>query len=338
MPVSKLNKTEIEQILHNFSGKNIVIIGDVMVDSYWWGKVNRISPEAPVPIVKVDKRGYRLGGAANVALNIKMLGGNPLLIGINGNDREGDIFNDLITERNMIQDGIVRSDHRPTSLKTRIIANNQQQLIRLDTETDESLNENEMATIMARFDHFLLNADAVILQDYDKGVLSPQLIEYVINSSNNKGIPTIVDPKNRNFKNFKNATLFKPNLKELQEGLQLKFDKPLQISDLDKASAFVFEKMNVKNTFITLSEDGVYINDQNKSSIIPSHKRTIFDVSGAGDSVAAVSALMMACKAPVELMAEISNIAGGLVCEHVGVVPVQLDWLQNELTRLASLQ
>ncbi len=176
----------------------------------------------------------------------------------------------------------------------------------------------------------------MIFQDYDKGVLSKKFIQDIIDEANKRNIPTIVDPKRKNFNSYKNSTLFKPNFKELKEGLGILIEKPITIEKLRKVSNSLFDKMNISITFITLSEQGVYINNGKEDFLVPTHKRSIYDVSGAGDTVASITALSMASQHPINLLAELTNIAGGLVCERVGVVPIEREWMEKECIRIFS--
>jgi D-glycero-beta-D-manno-heptose-7-phosphate kinase len=332
----KLSVQEINKIFTDFQKKKILVIGDVMVDAYWWGNVNRISPEAPVPVVLVNKREYRLGGAANVALNIKEMGAEPILVSLVGNDFDGNTLLGLLDKRDIEKKYIAQSANRPTTVKSRIIANEQQQLMRVDNEITAIISQKESDEIYENAVKAMNNADALVFEDYDKGLLSAPLIERIITEANKRNIPVIVDPKKNNFFDYKNATLFKPNLKELREGLGLTIPKPIQIEDLREAAQQLFDRTNIKIAFITLSEAGVYINDRKKDMIVPSHKRSIYDVSGAGDTVGAIAALAIASGIGNSLLAMLTNIAGGLVCEQVGVVPINRDAYLSECIRLLA--
>lgn len=332
----KLTISEIEEIFRNFEDKKILIIGDAMLDSYWWGDVNRISPEAPVPIVKVKKRKVRLGGAANVALNIKALGATPILTTVIGNDPEGVEFLKLLDEESISKEYIVKSGTRPTTVKSRIIANNQQQLVRLDREVDTNINSEIKQKLKEHVFALLADIHAIIFQDYDKGVLTHELIQDIIQEANVKDIPTIIDPKKRNFKSYKNATLFKPNTRELRDGLGLELVRPFTKKKLSKAADVLFRDMEINIALFTLSEEGVYINDRKNEFLVSSHKRSIYDVSGAGDTVASVAALALACQLQHRLLAELTNISGGLVCEEVGVVPIEREKFFKECVRILS--
>lgn len=325
-----MNKSEIINLFKDFNNQKVLIIGDVMIDAYYFGKVERISPEAPVPIVSVKGKESRLGGAANVALNIKALGATPILCSVIGNDRDAEKFNDLLIEEGLSPQGILRSDDRITTVKTRIIGN-KHQVLRVDSEIDKPISEEEFEALKIKIETILEEntIDVVIFQDYDKGIITPELINSVVTLCNTKGIPTSVDPKKRNFIDFKNVTLFKPNLKELKEGLNIEIN-PSNNNEVENAIDTLNQQLNNKITFITLSENGVFIKDKSDKKQIPAHIRSISDVSGAGDTVISVASLCLSLNQPIEVIAEIANLAGGLVCESVGVVPIDKDQLLSE--------
>ena len=293
-----------------------------MIDAYTLGKVNRVSPEAPVPIVSLEKQEERLGGAANVALNLQALGATPLLCSVVGNDRHGKRLCELMAEQNMSVNGIVKSDDRVTTVKTRVIGNNQH-LLRIDAEDTHSLTLQEEAPFIAAVKQMLQTEqiDALIFEDYNKGVLSVKVIESLIAEAKAKGIPTTVDPKKTNFLAYKGVTLFKPNLKELKEGVGVSCsfaNRP----DFDRAIAILEQELQNDITFVTLSENGVYIKKESAEKHVPAHIRSILDVSGAGDTVISVATLCLAAGCSIETIAELSNLAGGLVCEKSGVVSI----------------
>ncbi len=325
-----MNKNEIVELFKNFNKLNVLIIGDVMIDSYYFGKVDRISPEAPVPIVAVNKKEFRLGGAANVALNIKALGANPILCAVIGNDNDGENFSSLLAAEKLSSEGIVKSNARITTVKTRIIGN-KHQVLRVDSENSNPLSETENSELTNSIKTVIKNnkIDVVIFQDYDKGVITEPLIDNIISFCNEKNIPTAIDPKKRNFCNYKNATLFKPNLKELKEGLNIDIN-PSNLAEIEAAIDQLNSLQQNKINFITLSEHGVFIKDKNSKKHIPAHFRDISDVSGAGDTVISVASLCLALNQPITMIAEIANLAGGLVCESVGVVPIDKDLLLSE--------
>lgn len=325
------------KLFDTFNEKNVLIIGDVMIDSYIWGKVERISPEAPVPIINVKKREDRLGGAANVALNIKSLGANPILCSVIGNDKNADLFFDLLDQDQLDKYGIIRSENRITTKKTRVIGHHQQ-LFRVDEELDTNINSDITEKLIETFNNIVdkLKIDVIIFEDYDKGVLNDHIIKTIITKSKQLEIPVVVDPKKRNFFSYIGVDLFKPNLKELKEGLKIDIDNSDKAALLD-AAKMLKEKIKAETVMITLSENGVLVCDNNSNKIIPAHIRNISDVSGAGDTVISVVALALSSKLEVMKAAELANLAGGLVCEKVGVVPINKIELFNEATLLENI-
>jgi len=320
----------VEKIIGSFKGLKVLIVGDVMIDSYLWGNTHRVSPEAPVPIVNITKDEHRMGGAANVALNIKSLGATPIMLSVVGNDDMGDVYLDLLKRRKMSDSCIILSKNRKTSQKTRVISHNQQ-VVRIDNESIDPLNKKDEDLLISRL-HSLLSEekiDVIILEDYNKGVLTPRVIREVISTANAKKIPTAVDPKKDNFFEFNGATLFKPNLKEFIEGLKLSSIPEAKKTWL-RAIQQLRSVVNQKFTFVTLSEDGVLIENKGDISFIPAHIRNIADVSGAGDTVISVAALCLALKTSPTMLASLANLAGGLVCEEAGVVPISPDLLIKE--------
>ncbi|HSY62551.1 MAG TPA: bifunctional ADP-heptose synthase [Cytophaga sp.] len=321
-----------EDLFKVFRTFNVLIIGDVMIDSYLWGKVERISPEAPVPILQVEKREIRPGGAANVALNVKSLGATPLLCGLVGNDTDGTNFLKILQDNNLPTEGIVSSNDRVTTIKHRIISN-AHHMLRVDQEDDRVTNAAELDLLKDRIDSLLDKAHVVIFEDYDKGVLSEELIAYVTDKANAKNIPTVVDPKKRNFLHYKNCSLFKPNRKELKEGV--KTDANLNDSkQLEHTVEELMRLLTCDSVLITLSEKGVYWTNKAEHLHIPAHRREIADVSGAGDTVISVAALCAAAHTKASVLAALSNLSGGLVCEQVGVVPIDKELLQKEAEKL----
>jgi len=309
-----------EQIFTSFNNVQVLIIGDVMLDSYIWGVVERISPEAPVPIVNVKKKDFRLGGAANVALNLSSLGAKPILCALAGDDEDGKKLFQRLEEGGISKDGIVVTPHRPTTVKTRIIASHQH-VVRVDEELDKVVNEQEEKWLIERIEKLLPTCQVIIFEDYDKGVLNERIIQHTVALAKKHNIPTVVDPKKRNFLYYKEVTLFKPNLKELREGLKIDVDAG-NMASVENAVALLKEKLNVPGVMLTLSEHGVYLDYQNKKIKLPAHAREIADVSGAGDTVVSIAALCVASKlSPLEI-ASLSNLGGGLVCQYVGVVPI----------------
>lgn len=329
-----MEKNRLREIFDKMDDLHIVVVGDVMLDNYWWGSVERISPEAPVPVVSISKRESRLGGAANVALNCRSLGAKVTLASVVGADSDADMLVNLATDAGIDTSLIMKSAHRPTTTKVRILSRNQQ-MLRVDEEITDELNTQEEHPFIDMVLKYLqrVKPDAVIFEDYNKGVLKENVVRHITAHCNEIGIITVVDPKKRNFLGYKGVTIFKPNLKEVREGLHL--DIPTaSIAELNEAHEQLHKALEHQITFITLSEKGVYYHDASGHNIIPSHIRNIADVSGAGDTVVATATMVYALTKDAALMAELSNIAGGLVCEEAGVVAINKEKLFAEGCRL----
>lgn len=311
-----------------FDELKVLIVGDVMVDAYLWGKSTRLSPEAPVPIVNVIRSEKRLGGAANVALNVQSLGATALLCSVIGDDAEGAGLMRLLEEAGLSTEGIIPSPERITSVKQRILSGGQQ-LLRIDSEIETALVEHENRHLIGRYEALLEKADVVIFEDYDKGVLGEFNITEMIDLARQKGVPTVVDPKKKNFLLYKGCTLFKPNLKELKEGLKVDF-ADANVEAFEEAVADLQGLLAAENILVTLSERGVFCQAGASKTYIDAHLRTISDVSGAGDTVISIAAVCMGLGLPLSLLAELANLGGGLVCEQVGVVPVDKAKLYQE--------
>ncbi|MEI6021793.1 MAG: PfkB family carbohydrate kinase [Bacteroidota bacterium] len=329
-----IKKEQIREIFKSFNNLNVLIIGDVMVDSYLWGKVNRISPEAPVPIVTVSKKERRLGGAANVALNIQALGANPILCSVIGVDIEGQAFLDLLKGQKLSQKGILKSRDRITTVKTRIIGNHAQ-LLRVDDEVEEEIIPTETQQLITLISYILTHdkIDVIIFEDYNKGLITAKLISKVVELAKSKGIPTCVDPKKKNFNAYKGVSLFKPNLKELREGVKLDVNAD-NIKELQRAVSSYRVKQKIDTVLVTLAEKGVITNSRKVKEHISAHIRSIADVSGAGDTVISVAALCRAIDCKEVLTAALANLSGGLVCEEIGVVPIDKSRLFEEALKL----
>lgn len=318
------------EILQKFENQNVLIVGDVMLDRYLTGTVSRISPEAPVPVVLHRATEDRLGGAANVALNIRALGATPVLCTVVGQDAEGRALRRMLPEAGMTDNGLILSETRRTTVKTRVLGNNQQ-MLRIDQEDDHDLSEPEEQTLVERVVSLLNSTlfQAVILQDYNKGVLTPAVIEAVLTAARQRGIFTAVDPKKHNFFAFRGADLFKPNLKEIRDSVP--FQVQTEPDSLQQAANFLHEKLEHRITMITLSEKGLFLENQKEARLFPTVPRNVADVSGAGDTVISVAALGLAANLALPVVAALSNLAGGQVCEFPGVVPVQRHILEAEL-------
>lgn len=323
---------DIQTIFKKFSEQRILIVGDVMLDAYYMGKVDRISPEAPVPIVSVTKKERRPGGAANVAFNLNSLGATPIICAVRGNDMEGEWLKKFFDDAGLSSDGLIVDYNRPTTVKTRIIGNNQQ-VLRVDEEITSEIDKSIENDLIEFIKSQLPQLSAIIFQDYNKGLLTKSLITKVIKLANSHKIPTLVDPKKEHFYDYKGVTLFKPNRKEIIEGLKLDSDLTSR-SEIDEALTQLADKLKVSQILLTLSESGVVIYYNNKTEYFPAHIRKILDVSGAGDSVISVAALCVAINLDWSTTAQLSNLAGGLVCEQLGVVSIDLARLKLESEKL----
>ncbi|MFZ5430904.1 MAG: bifunctional heptose 7-phosphate kinase/heptose 1-phosphate adenyltransferase [Bacteroidota bacterium] len=326
-----MDHTEIQQLFDKFEKITAIVIGDAMVDSYLWGKVDRVSPEAPIPIVSVMKKENRLGGAANVSLNLQALGATPLLFSVIGDDEKGRRFRKLMEKNNLSTEGIFIDPHRITTVKSRIISGGQH-IARVDEESVEFIDTDLELLIFNAIKRTLENRkiDVIIFVDYDKGVITPSLFKKVQALAQPAGIAVAVDPKKRNFGVYDHVDLFKPNFKEFTEGLGISLKKG-DIDTLKKIAEQYKKEKFFKFIFITLSELGVFLSNSVSQTYYPAQIRYIADVSGAGDTVLSIASLCLASGVDPRQMALLSNIAGGLVCEKVGVVPIDKAILAREL-------
>ncbi len=328
--MTNLSSKRLYELRKKFSGLKIAVIGDMMLDCYFWGDVKRISPEAPVPVVEVGNEFYRFGGAANVALNILKLGSIPIPVGVIGRDNYGSIFSSLINEIGISSEGLIVDESRPTTAKTRVIADNQH-VVRIDKESKEYLNEEVQFKIFQFIEESADDFDGIILQDYNKGVLTPELIEKTITLANKKKILVTVDPKFNNFFNYKNVTVFKPNRKEAEDvlGMKIKTDE-----DISEAGKRLLNRLNANIVLLTLGEGGVAIFENGKpEKRLPTKARKAADVSGAGDTVISTLTVALAAEANIFEASYLANYAGGLVCEEVGIVPIEIEKLFDAVAK-----
>ncbi len=331
-----MNRERIDNVFEEFKNTKILVIGDVMIDCYLTGKVTRISPEAPVPIVNVESRSYRLGGAANVALNLKSLGADPILCSVIGSDSKAKVFYNLMEDSELTSDAIVPMYGRRTTIKYRIIGNNSH-IARVDDERVQQLKEREkrqfLTTVEQIIDHN--NIDAIIFEDYDKGIFSKDLISEIISFAKKKDIFIAVDPKEKNFNNYIGVNLFKPNMKELSRGLHVEENTELTLDEIRDLAEKFSKTQQIDKVMITMSAKGIAFYDRinNKFSHQPAFQRRVSDVSGAGDTVISVSTLFLLKGHSVEETCLASNLAGGLVCEYVGVVPINASQLKSEYAK-----
>lgn len=324
----------VPELFEQFNKINVLVVGDVMIDRYLTGSVDRISPEAPVPIVSLKRAEDRLGGAANVALNLSALGATPYLCSAIGDDAAADVFMRLLPEAALPLAGIVRMAGRVTTVKTRVMAG-PQHLLRIDEEEARYLWPSEEEKLWQKVSELLetKNIGAILFQDYNKGVLTPGLIGRIIEAGQKKGIPITVDPKDRHFWAYRGVTLFKPNLKEIQH--QVDFSLEPRLASLTEADRYIRERLGNTYTMITLSDKGIFLSAAvGEAQVYPTQPRQIVDVCGAGDTVIGVATLALASGLPPEQLALLSNLAGGQVCERVGVAPVNKAQLQAEYTEM----
>ncbi len=302
-----------------------------MIDSYIKGKVERMSPEAPVPIVNITGKEERLGGAANVALNIQALGAKPIVCAVTGNDGQAKTLENLFKKNKLSTEGLLKIRNRSTTIKTRVISNDHH-VLRLDEETIKEISSSEEKALLKKISDVIekQKISVIIFEDYDKGCISAALINDVVKLAARKKILVAVDPKKKNFLAYCGVTFFKPNLKELKEGLKLKNLDPENRKEIERSVELLRKKLSVEMILLTLSENGMYVTNGKSKYHIPAHVRNIIDVSGAGDTVIAVVALCLAVKTDMKLIAELANLAGGLVCEKAGVVPVDKKQLLKE--------
>lgn len=317
-----IKSNRLKEIVSNASGKKICVIGDVMLDRYLLGDVTRISPEAPVQVFDIKKSEHKFGGAANVSLNIKELGAEPVLIGVIGNDNEGSIIIEQMKNSGKTTLGILEEDKRPTTTKTRVIADSHH-LLRIDSESKQNISEETENRILGILKNDYYEIEAIILQDYNKGVLTKSLINNVIKFANDNNIKVLVDPKFYNFFEYKNVFLFKPNKKELEEALG---KKARNDDELIQFAEELADKINCKYLVLTLGDKGVMLFEKNngdkKIEKIDTYARKVADVSGAGDTVISTIAVCLAGGATVSEAVIIANYAAGIVVEEVGIVPI----------------
>ncbi|MCE1188529.1 MAG: D-glycero-beta-D-manno-heptose-7-phosphate kinase [Ignavibacteria bacterium] len=326
----KIQSSRLAELKVKFKGLRIAVLGDVMLDSYYWGEVRRISPEAPVPVVEVNNESYRFGGAANVAYNIATLTGLPLQMGVVGNDRDATTFKKLMKDAKISSEGLVVDSSRPTTVKTRLMAHNQH-VVRFDKENTNPITEEIQSKFIEILNQQIGSLDALILQDYNKGVLTQGFIEQVVEICRQNNVIVTVDPKYHNFFSYKNVTVFKPNRKEAEDMLKMRIRNE---SEVREAGKILMSKLKAQHVLITLGEDGVAIFSKGKDvKIIPTKARKVADVSGAGDTVIATLTMAMAAGADIYEASILANYAAGIVCEEVGIVPVQVNNLFDTVER-----
>jgi rfaE bifunctional protein kinase chain/domain len=328
---------DFQQLFQDFTQIRVAVLGDVMLDTYWWGQVDRISPEAPVPVVALNKKEYRIGGAGNVALNTASLGAQTTMISIIGDDADGAMLTDMLHKAGIGVQTMLRTTERITTNKIRIIGRNQQ-MMRLDAEHTHDIDAALEDQLLKMVEQHLqeVKPHILILEDYNKGVLTARVIAETIALCKQYGVSTAVDPKKKNFLAYQGVDIFKPNLKEVKEGLNLSLPQ-INAASLHTVHEALHASLQHRYSFITLSEKGVFYQGENKQHLIPSHVRNIADVSGAGDTVIATASLVYAAtNGNMDLAAKMANIAGGLVCEEVGTMAIDRNKLLQECKLLLA--
>jgi rfaE bifunctional protein kinase chain/domain len=328
--MNRMDEKRVRQLFTAISERSVMVVGDVMLDQYLWGKVSRMSPEAPVPVVEIESESYRFGGAANVSHNVASLGARVVPVGVIGDDPGGSTLKQLFLERGFSADGLLVDPERPTTVKTRVIAHNQH-VVRTDREIKNPISKKMQERVTGFIESRLGSVDAVILEDYNKGLLVPHLIGAVIDAARHGGKPVLVDPKFDHFFCYRGVTLFKPNRKETADILGLRLDSP---EALEKAGQKLLEKLECGAVLITLGEEGMMLMEAGKPVYrIPTQAQRVHDVSGAGDTVIAAMAAALSAGADFREAAFVANHAAGIVCGEVGVVPVDRARLMAALSQ-----
>ncbi len=328
-----LTEQRLNEVVKSFAGKRIAVVGDLMVDSYYWGTVNRVSPEAPVPVVDVVSESVRLGGAANVANNIQALGGEPLLVGLIGNDHPGQLFLDLLKDQNLAADGVVKDTSRPTTIKTRVIAHGQH-VVRIDNESKADCPEHLEHRLIDAVKYNIHSIDGVILEDYNKGAMTPNIIREIIAVARKYDKVVTVDPKFNNFFEYKNVTVFKPNKREAEEAIGSRIRSS---DDLLRAGRRLLDELQAENILVTQGEEGLTLFGRNGDvDHMKSMATNVQDVSGAGDTVISTLTMALVSRATIREAAALANCAASVVIGAVGIVPIRTDELLASSMRLTD--
>ena len=318
------SRKRLESLFKAFDRQTVMVVGDLMLDRYMWGRVRRISPEAPVPVVDIESESVRFGGAANVIHNVKTLGARVVPVGVIGQDGSGEILKALLVEKGFTVDGILADNTRPTTVKTRVIAHNQH-VVRTDREIRRGISKHVQDSLLSFIRSRIDETDSIILEDYNKGLLMPQFIRAIVQLAREREKKVLVDPKFDHFFDYKSVTLFKPNRKEVSERLGVRLETD---ADLEKTGRRLMTRLQCEALLITLGEQGMALFEPDGSwTKVPTKAVKVHDVSGAGDTVIATMAVAMTSGANLQESATLANHAAGIVCGEVGIVPVDKDRL-----------
>ena len=313
----RLNRERLESLLLRMAQRRIVVVGDAILDIYLAGDAERISPEAPVPVVTVQRRRHALGGAANVAANVAAIGAEGRLVAVVGDDQRGDSLRSELATGLLSDQHLVVAPARPTTSKTRVVARGQQ-LVRIDEEVDDPISQKTMEQVFAKLEHAMADADALLIEDYNKGALTPQVIDRAMTLARKRGVPVVVDPKYKNFFGYKGATVFKPNRRELEQamGASLDLDHPDALPE-------TLDRLGVDNLLLTLGAQGMVLVTKDKEILrVPAMAREVYDVSGAGDTVTAWVGTALAAGATVREAAQMATYAAAIEVGKAGVATV----------------
>lgn len=321
------NKEDLFRIIDSFKDKNILVIGDIILDEYMWGKASRLSPEAPVPVLEIKHKTHVAGGASNVANNIVTMGGNAYLCGVVGNDLYYDVLKNIFNTNKINSDMIIKDETRPTTVKTRLIAHNNQQLARVDSESKSAISDTIIQKIINKIDNLEEKIDLIICSDYSKGVLQKKLIEEIIQIAKKKDIKILVDPKGLDFSKYDGVNYITPNLSEAYGATKSENSRPLL--DVAKDLRTITKADNV---MITLSEDGVYSYNGSEEITMPAVSSEVYDVTGAGDTFLSAFSLAIVCSDDTKSALALANYAAGVAVRKVGTTAVTKAQLKEIIT------
>jgi D-beta-D-heptose 7-phosphate kinase/D-beta-D-heptose 1-phosphate adenosyltransferase len=314
--------------LENFSKVKVLVVGDIMLDRYWWGTVSRISPEAPVPVVHLNETSLVAGGAANVAVNIAGLSAEPFLVGMIGDDREAELLPAVLNDSNISPEYLIKLSNRQTTVKTRVLAHSQQ-VVRVDQESKLNLSASEEEEIWKKIDSLIKEVNLIVVSDYNKGFLTDNLLKRLITSASNKNKFVLVDPKGKNYNKYQGAAILTPNLKEVAEACGMDETEP---NIIEQAGEKLFAALDLKALLITQGEEGMTLLEKNKKSIhLTARARKVYDVTGAGDTVIATLAVAIGAGLSLVESSNAANIAAGIVVEQVGTSAINFNELKNSI-------